>query len=249
MKSRKTSEDNMVVPINRRKLSKWIWGMLLPMVVLFAALCARAGNGAVRDLPDVYTPNVPLTVIISVSLDSGCVWGAEETPPAGWTVTDVSEGGTFFNTGGNSKVKFGIFFDGPDCGGVVSRVLSYTVVPPIGEAGTKSFTGEFSIDGVGSAIGGDSEIESDADADGVPDFSDLCPGTLPDGVVDANGCSIDQLVPCNGPASGGTWKTHGEYVSAVRTIATEFLAAGLITHKQSNSIVSQAAQSWCGQRR
>src|SRR5690349_23911059 len=32
-------------------------------------------------------------------------------------------------------------------------------------------------------------------------------------IVDSNGCSIEQLVPCGGPASGGSWKNHGQYVS------------------------------------
>src|SRR6266404_3549261 len=48
----------------------------------------------------------------------------------------------------------------------------------------------------------------DRDFDGVPDASDVCPNTPPCSVVDANGCSIDQLVPCEGPATGGSWKNH-----------------------------------------
>ena len=54
----------------------------------------------------------------------------------------------------------------------------------------------------------------DSDGDGVPDAFDLCPGTPPGAVVDASGCSIDQLCPCNGP-----WKNHGEYVSSVAKLA------------------------------
>jgi hypothetical protein len=64
--------------------------------------------------------------------------------------------------------------------------------------------------------------------------------------VDANGCSIDQLAPCAGPASGGTWKNHGQYVSTVAHVVEEFVDQGLITEEQGEEIVEQAAQSDCG---
>ena len=89
----------------------------------------------------------------------------------------------------------------------------------------------------------------DSDGDGVPDAVDQCPDTPPGVVVDANGCSIDQLVPCEGPVSGGAWKSHGEYVRAVVKTATDFLKAKLITRKQWAQIVSGAAQSRCGWNR
>src|SRR5437667_148780 len=57
--------------------------------------------------------------------------------------------------------------------------------------------------------------ETDADADGVPDSLDLCPSTPGGAIVDEHGCSLEQIAPCSGPASGGTWKNHGQYVSAV----------------------------------
>ena len=85
--------------------------------------------------------------------------------------------------------------------------------------------------------------ETDADADGIPDSLDLCPGTPAAASVDANGCSIEQIAPCNGPASGGTWKNHGEYVSAVSQAAEAFLAQGLIGADEAEEIVAQAAQS------
>jgi len=88
--------------------------------------------------------------------------------------------------------------------------------------------------------------ETDADADGVADSLDLCPGTPADAIVDANGCSIDQIAPCNGPASGGTWKNHGQYISAVAQATEAFLAQGLISADQADEIVAQAAGSNCG---
>ncbi len=90
--------------------------------------------------------------------------------------------------------------------------------------------------------------ETDADADGVPDSLDLCPNTPAGAVVDANGCSIDQIVPCSGPASGGTWKNHGQYVSSIARATEIFVALGLISEAQAEAIVSNAARSDCGFR-
>jgi hypothetical protein len=92
--------------------------------------------------------------------------------------------------------------------------------------------------------------ETDEDGDGVPDSLDLCPGTAPGAIVDASGCSIEQLAPCIGPASGGAWKNHGRYVSAVANAvanaAAAFLEQGLISSAVAEEIVAQAAQSNCG---
>jgi hypothetical protein len=92
-------------------------------------------------------------------------------------------------------------------------------------------------------------VPLDSDGDGVPDAIDQCPDTPPGAVVDATGCSIDQLVPCDGPRSGGTWKNHGQYVRAVLQTATKFLKAGLITRRQWGQIVTGAARSKCGWNR
>jgi len=88
--------------------------------------------------------------------------------------------------------------------------------------------------------------ETDADADGVPDSLDLCPNTPQGAVVNDDGCSIDQLAPCAGPASGGVWKNHGQYVSTVAHVANDFLAQGLISEDEKGAIVAAAAQSKCG---
>jgi fibronectin-binding autotransporter adhesin len=58
--------------------------------------------------------------------------------------------------------------------------------------------------------------------------------------------TIDQLVPCDGPASGGKWKSHAQYVETVLVVATDFLKAKRITIKQWEQIVTQAAWSRCG---
>jgi hypothetical protein len=91
--------------------------------------------------------------------------------------------------------------------------------------------------------------ETDADADGVGDSLDLCPGTAAEAIVDASGCSIEQLAPCNGPSSGGVWKNHGQYVSAVAQVVEAFLAQDLISQELAEEIVAQAAESDCGTAR
>jgi hypothetical protein len=88
--------------------------------------------------------------------------------------------------------------------------------------------------------------ETDADGDGVADSLDQCPGTPAGAIVDAEGCSIDQIAPCSGPATGGTWKNHGQYVSAIAQVAVAFVAEGLITSEQAEEIIAQAAKSNCG---
>lgn len=89
----------------------------------------------------------------------------------------------------------------------------------------------------------------DSDGDGVPDSLDSCPNTPLCSVVDANGCSLDQLAPCEGPASGGAWKNHGQYMSAVARALEQFLAQGLISADQKNALASAAAHSPCGSKK
>jgi len=90
--------------------------------------------------------------------------------------------------------------------------------------------------------------DTDADGDGVPDSLDQCPDTPSGGLVNANGCTIDQLVPCEGPSSGGTWKNHGQYVSAIAHVSKTFRAQGLISGRERGQIVSAAARSDCGKK-
>ena len=83
--------------------------------------------------------------------------------------------------------------------------------------------------------------EPDSDGDGVPDSRDFCPNTPPGEVVDTNGCSISQLVPCD-----AQWKNHGEYVRSVVEVASRFAQAGLMTVAEKNIVVSKAANASCG---
>ena len=62
-------------------------------------------------------------------------------------------------------------------------------------------------------------------------------------MVGPEGCSLEQLVPCDLP-----WINHGDYVNAVKNVATGWLTAGVINAAQHQSILRQAATSDCGKR-
>jgi hypothetical protein len=94
-----------------------------------------------------YTPGVGVVVSIAVTPDASTqVYAVEDTPPSGWTVSGIDNGGQFDNA--NQKVKWGLFFDN------TSRTLTYTATPPAGETGTKTFAGVASFDGTNVTIGG-----------------------------------------------------------------------------------------------
>jgi hypothetical protein len=67
------------------------------------------------------------------------------------------------------------------------------------------------------------------------------------GVTDAESI-IDELVPCSGPASGGTWKNHGQYVSSVAHAAHDLANLGCFSQQGIGQIVSNAARSDCGKK-
>lgn len=90
------------------------------------------------------------------------------------------------------------------------------------------------LDGDGDAC------DLDDDADGIGDGEDACE-TAPGQIVDATGCSIADLCPCDAP-----WKNHGAYVACVAHATTDFQRAELIDEAQRGATVSEAAESSCG---
>jgi len=98
-------------------------------------------------MPIGYTPGVPLTVTIAVTPPASVsAQAVEDTPPAGWTVTNISHSGQFDNV--NHKVKWGPFFDADP------RTLTYQVTAPMGTIGVQTFSGLASFDGVDIPITG-----------------------------------------------------------------------------------------------
>ena len=59
---------------------------------------------------------------------------------------------------------------------------------------------------------------------------------------------VEQLVPCPGPRSGGHWKNHGQYVSAIGNVVGELLSEGAITEQEAEDIVEAAVKSDCGKK-
>jgi len=82
---------------------------------------------------------------------------------------------------------------------------------------------------------------SDCDHDGVPDGADDCLDTPAGEPVDSHGCSIDQLVPCD-----GGWKDHGQYVKKFHDVAEEFLKRGYVNQAQFSTLLNRATHSQCG---
>ena len=68
-------------------------------------------------------------------------------------------------------------------------------------------------------------------------------------VIPTRGTSLlNQLVPCAGPLSGGTWKNHGQYVSTVAKTARDLVRQGLLTQQERSAAVQEAAHSGCGKK-
>ena len=98
-----------------------------------------------------YTPGAGFPVRITVTPNTTTLaYAVEDAPPAGWTVTNIDNGGTFDSV--NNQVKWGLFFD------ATPRVLSYTAIPPANAAGAVTFTGTASCNGTDVAIIGDRTI-------------------------------------------------------------------------------------------
>jgi len=106
-----------------------------------------------RELPATYTPGIAFEVrLLTAPPRLGSAWAVAEQPPAGWSVTDISDDGVFDAARG--QVKFGPFTD-PD-----ARPLTYQVTPPSDAHGQFEFSGQAALDGQLVPIGGDRVIAS-----------------------------------------------------------------------------------------
>jgi len=85
-------------------------------------------------MPLAYVPGEAITVYLSIYPDKTTVaLGIEEIPPTGWILTNIDSGGAWDPV--HKKVKWGPFF------GTETKIVSYTVTPPLSTAGIVSFTG------------------------------------------------------------------------------------------------------------
>lgn len=92
--------------------------------------------------------------------------------------------------------------------------------------------------------GAGDECDADDDNDGVIDADDQCLFTSLGAIVDNLGCSLAEICPCE-----NEWKNHGAYVKCIAFASEKFLLDGLITESMKDLIVSNAAQSICGNKK
>ena len=85
-------------------------------------------------------------------------------------------------------------------------------------------------------------VAADEDEDGVEDAVDDCLGTPTGEIVDASGCSISQICPCD------EFKNHGQYVSCTARAVEDFVQSGIITEVEADMIVETAAHTSCGKK-
>jgi hypothetical protein len=57
---------------------------------------------------------------------------------------------------------------------------------------------------------------------------------------------LPELPSCAGPATGGAWRNHGEYMAAVTRALNRLVEANVITAAQRGALIAQAAASACG---
>ncbi len=89
-------------------------------------------------------------------------------------------------------------------------------------------------------------IQKDSDLDGVGDACDECPDTLLGSPALANGCSLVQACPCNGPAPDRPWANQRAYLKCVGRALKKLVNAEEMTRAQARSIVQAAVRSKCG---
>ena len=94
---------------------------------------------ATRSMVTSIRAGATLTVSLALSVDETknlASVGVSEVIPEGWTVTSISDNGTYFATG--HKIEW-LFWSGGIA--VADRTLTYTVTVPSGTTGTKTFSG------------------------------------------------------------------------------------------------------------
>lgn len=111
------------------------------------ATTAAAQYQVTRTLPVAYRPNLSVPVSVAVTpAEVTRAYAVVETPPAGWTVRNISHDGRW--DAANRKIKWGPFFD------QTVRTFTYDVVPTPSAAGVAEFSGRGSFDGFGQVADG-----------------------------------------------------------------------------------------------
>lgn len=100
-----------------------------------------------REIPDTYSPGREMVVTLRATPPATIgTFLVEDTPPANWTVSDLTHGGYFDSA--SRRVRFGPFRDG------LWRDLTYRVTPPLTASGSALFTGNSNADGTDRLVSG-----------------------------------------------------------------------------------------------
>jgi hypothetical protein len=114
---------------------------------LASATPKAATVSTARALPLDYRPNQTVTVtVVATPASQTKAYAVVETPPAGWSVRNISHEGRWDPV--NRKIKWGPFFD------QTVRVFTYEAVPGPASSGAAAFDGRGSFDGYGLASDG-----------------------------------------------------------------------------------------------
>lgn len=120
---------------------------------IFVGTAEGAGIFVTRRLPERYFPGTPLAVRLDSTPPADSLYHFfEDSPPAGWMVTNISDGGWYDSTA--RRVRFGPFLD------TLPRTVTYDVTPPATDSGPRQFTGVSTLNGVDAVIVGDAELNS-----------------------------------------------------------------------------------------
>jgi hypothetical protein len=123
------------------------------MALLFFGLASAGFSAsASRTMPASYTPGQSITVSLAFTPDSTtAAWGAVETPPSGWTATNITGNGTA--SGGS--IRWIVL-----PGGTANQpqTFTYTATPPASDTGNKTFSGVADFGSGEQSIGGSTSI-------------------------------------------------------------------------------------------
>lgn len=120
---------------------------------LFAAIAVTGASASAqqptRDLSNFAGPGTTFTVFVTLDVPGGTiVAAAQDAPPGGWAVSNISHGGGWDAL--TSEVKWGLFFD-PS----IPPVVTYDVTPPAAISSASCFSGNVSYGGPEVTFGGD----------------------------------------------------------------------------------------------
>jgi hypothetical protein len=90
--------------------------------------------------------------------------------------------------------------------------------------------------------------QADGDGDGVGDACDACSGTPAGDTVLADGCSLGQKCPCDGPSADGEWGSQHEYVQCVATQLKTLRQQRHLGKSEIRLLLQDAVRSGCGRR-